>query len=251
MGRISVEGASNMYTCVALHRFIIHQKVLARLCLVACVETADGDCATQTWEEDKREHNGAGKQAVVLPRDCPTELVEQNDKADTKERERLELATFFTHVNAKDSSLETARTADTASLVPVGLGKGACGHSGKVRNGDVVGKETNQREKVEEKYEPDTDMDNGDESENGDKDDSDDDCDNEEDSANKDYYWDDERDAWAYKPRKRKRRKDLTNNKGKKWTVGMGRNWDTKKYEKMMASITIKRDNLDMVTLAH
>ncbi len=94
-------------------------------------------------------------------------------------------------------------------------------------------------------------MDNGHEDVNGQEDDDDDECDYDDDCDNKDYYWDDKLDGWVYYPRKRKRRKDFTNNKEKKWRLGMQRNWGTKKYAKMMASLTIKREKLDMVGLVH
>jgi hypothetical protein len=72
----------------------------------------------------------------------------------------------------------------------------------------------------------------------------------EEDSDGKeDYYYDEEYDAWMYLPRKRVRRRDLTNRKEKIWKLGAKRNWGTVKYTKTMANITIKRDKLDMVTL--
>ena len=66
-----------------------------------------------------------------------------------------------------------------------------------------------------------------------------------------DYFWDEEYGTWVYMPQKRVRRRDLTNKKEKNWALGMRRNWDTEKYATMMENITIKRDELDTVTISH
>jgi hypothetical protein len=71
---------------------------------------------------------------------------------------------------------------------------------------------------------------------------------NEDSWENDDYYWDEQYSTWVYMPRKRIRRKDLTNKKEKNWALSMRRNWATKKKDKIMAKITIKRDELDTVT---
>jgi hypothetical protein len=71
------------------------------------------------------------------------------------------------------------------------------------------------------------------------------------------WYWDDSLGAWArwsekhqtwvHGEAKRVRKKDLTNKMEKNWLMGMRRNWNTDKKDKMVAKITIKRDNLHTV----
>jgi hypothetical protein len=43
------------------------------------------------------------------------------------------------------------------------------------------------------------------------------------------------------------RRKDLTNKMEKNWRLGMRRNWNTAKKEKMIAKISITRDNMSLL----
>jgi hypothetical protein len=66
---------------------------------------------------------------------------------------------------------------------------------------------------------------------------------------NDDYYWDEEYGTWVYMVQKRVRRRDLTIKKEKNWTLGMRRNFETKKHAAMMDSITITRDKLETVRM--
>ncbi len=64
------------------------------------------------------------------------------------------------------------------------------------------------------------------------------------------WYWDDEYGYWVYiEPKRiRRRRRDLTNKMEKNWRLGMRRNWNTAKKAKMLAKITITRDNMSSVS---
>ena len=67
---------------------------------------------------------------------------------------------------------------------------------------------------------------------------------------NNEWYWDHEFGNWVYTGPsyiKRIRRKDLSNKMEKNWRLGMRRNWNTPKKEKMLAKITITRDNMNLV----
>jgi hypothetical protein len=66
-----------------------------------------------------------------------------------------------------------------------------------------------------------------------------------------DWYWDQKFSTWVFSGSKRVRRKDLTNKLEKNWVLGMRRNWNTAKKAKMVANISIKRDNMSMVTYYH
>ncbi len=59
--------------------------------------------------------------------------------------------------------------------------------------------------------------------------------------------WSEKYGAWVYGEAKRVRQKDLTNKMEKNWLLGMRRNWNTEKKDKMVAKITIKRNNIDTV----
>jgi hypothetical protein len=64
---------------------------------------------------------------------------------------------------------------------------------------------------------------------------------------NAEWYWDEQYNTWVFTGPKRKRRKDLTNKMEKNWLLGMRRNWETDKKAKMVAKITVKRDELHTV----
>ena len=71
------------------------------------------------------------------------------------------------------------------------------------------------------------------------------------------WYWDDTIGTWArwsekfqtwvYTETKRVRKKDLTNKMEKNWSMGMRRNFNIAKKDKMVAKITIKRDKINTV----
>ena len=61
------------------------------------------------------------------------------------------------------------------------------------------------------------------------------------------WFWDEECWNWVYIGPKRIRRKDLTNKMERNWRLGMRRNWNTQKKEKMIDKITITRDNMSLV----
>ncbi len=59
--------------------------------------------------------------------------------------------------------------------------------------------------------------------------------------------WDNTYGAWVLWEEKRPRKKDLTNKMEKNWLLGMRRNWQTEKKDKMVAKITITRKEMDQV----
>ncbi len=65
------------------------------------------------------------------------------------------------------------------------------------------------------------------------------------------WYWDQTFSTWVFTGSKRVRKRDLTNELKKNWVLGMRRNWNTAKKAKMVANISIKRDNMSMVTYFH
>ncbi len=68
-------------------------------------------------------------------------------------------------------------------------------------------------------------------------------------AKNKNYVWNDAYGCWEYKAPKRVRNKSMSNKQQRSWVLGMRRNWDTPHKAERMAKITIKRDQLNMVTL--
>jgi hypothetical protein len=62
------------------------------------------------------------------------------------------------------------------------------------------------------------------------------------------WYWDNHYDSWVHTGPKRVRRKNLSNRMEKNWVLGMRRNWNTDKKAKMIAKMTITRDNIDTVS---
>jgi hypothetical protein len=64
------------------------------------------------------------------------------------------------------------------------------------------------------------------------------------------WCWDHELGHWVFTGPswiKRVRRKDLSNKMEKNWRLGMRRNWNTPKKQKMLDKITITRDNMHLV----
>ena len=59
--------------------------------------------------------------------------------------------------------------------------------------------------------------------------------------------WDITYGTWVLWEEKRPRKKDLTNKMEKNWLLGMRRNWQTEKKDKMVAKITITRKEMDQV----
>ncbi len=68
-----------------------------------------------------------------------------------------------------------------------------------------------------------------------------------EDDAGKRMQWCSKYGAWVYAEAKRVRKKDLTNKMEKNWVLGMRRNWNTDKKDKMLEKITIKRNKTETV----
>ena len=64
------------------------------------------------------------------------------------------------------------------------------------------------------------------------------------------WYWNEEYETWVYVAPKRIRPRDLTNKMEKNWLLGMRRNWNTAKKDKMLAAITITRANYHLVSMA-
>ena len=67
---------------------------------------------------------------------------------------------------------------------------------------------------------------------------------------NDEWSWDHEFGHWVFTGPswiKRVRRKDLSNKMEKNWRLGMRRNWNTPKKQKMLDKITITRDNMHLV----
>jgi hypothetical protein len=64
------------------------------------------------------------------------------------------------------------------------------------------------------------------------------------------WYWNEEYETWVYVEPKRIRPRDLTNKMEKNWLLGMRRNWNTAKKEKMLAAITTTRANYHLVSMA-
>ena len=70
-------------------------------------------------------------------------------------------------------------------------------------------------------------------------------------AKNNKYVWSEDYGCWEYKASKRVRNKSMSNKQQRSWVLGMRRNWDNPNKEEKMANITIKRDQLHMVTLLH
>ena len=67
---------------------------------------------------------------------------------------------------------------------------------------------------------------------------------------NDEWSWDHEFGHWVFTGPsliKRVRRKELSNKMEKNWRLGMRRNWNTPKKQKMLDKITITRDNMHLV----
>ena len=62
------------------------------------------------------------------------------------------------------------------------------------------------------------------------------------------WFWDNDYASWVHTGPKRVCRKNLSNRMEKNWILGMRRNWDTDKKAKMIAKMTITRDNIDTVS---
>ncbi len=63
------------------------------------------------------------------------------------------------------------------------------------------------------------------------------------------WYWDAKYRTWVFTGSKRIRKKDLSNKMEKNWTLGMRRNSDSVKKDKVVEKITIKRDNVSTVRI--
>ena len=69
-----------------------------------------------------------------------------------------------------------------------------------------------------------------------------------DDTKPEEWYWDNDYETWVHIGPKRVRRKNLSNRMEKNWVLGMRRNWETDKKAKMIAKMTITRDNIDAVS---
>ena len=169
----------------------------------------------------------------------------QSDGKDAmKERKRLELANYFTQsTTVKDGDevniRKRKRNGSKAAITRSGSGKETADDKADDSEAVVPVPPETEPTAIETFADYYTNTDNIQTWNNGANEDS---------WENDDYYWDEQYSTWVYMPRKRIRRKDLTNKKEKNWALSMRRNWASKKKDKIMAKITIKRDKLDTVT---
>jgi hypothetical protein len=70
-------------------------------------------------------------------------------------------------------------------------------------------------------------------------------------AENNKYVSNDAYGCWQSYAPKRARNKSMRNKQQRSWVLGMRRNWENHNQAKRMANITIKRDQLHMVTLLH
>ena len=210
-----------------------------------CDDTAECKGTTQA-RHDRNSHakiDVTEDAALVIQ---ASEAVGQSDGKDAmKERKRLELANYFTQsTTVKDGEevkiRKRKRNRSKASIPRSGSGKETADEKADDIDAVVPVPPETEPTTIETFADYYTNTDNMQTWNNGGNEDSWD---------NDDYYWDEEYSTWVYMPRKRIRRKDLTNKKEKNWALSMRRNWATKKKDKIMAKITIKRDKLDTVTL--
>jgi hypothetical protein len=68
-----------------------------------------------------------------------------------------------------------------------------------------------------------------------------------EDDSGKEMQWSEKYGAWVLAEAKRVRKKDLTNSMEKKWRLGISRNWNNTKKDKIIAKVTVKRNNMSTV----
>ena len=177
---------------------------------------------------------GVGKDKGTAPTD------QENDTYETTEKIRLELATYFTIPK------------DTVTIDPAVDGKAT--HSKKRKKLSHRLKKGGEK-RIKKQIETDTQASKEQLPPDGDpwadfrspEGTTENVPDAAESWISEEWFWDEETWNWVYIGPKRIRRKDLTNKMERNWRLGMRRNWNTQKKEKMIAKITITRDNMSLV----